>query len=127
MNVILSIKPRYVEKITTGEKQYEFRKTIFRDKQVRSVYIYATAPTKKIIGSFDIGRIIEDHPNNLWRSLWNVSGISKQDFFTYFTNKQKGFAIEIKKLNLFDMPIDPHDVISDFHPPQSFSYLKQKI
>lgn len=127
MNVILSIKPEYVEKITTGEKQYEFRKSIFKDKNVKKVYIYSSAPEKEIIGSFDIGKIIEDHPNNLWKSLWNVSGISKQDFFTYFTNKQKGFAIEIKKLNLFDMPIDPHDVISDFHPPQSFSYLKQTI
>jgi len=127
MNVILSVKPKYVKKIITREKQYEFRKSIFKDKNVKKVYIYSSAPEKEIIGSFDIGEIIEDHPNNLWRSLWNVSGVSKQDFFTYFTNKQKGFAIEIKKLNLFDNPIDPHEVISDFHPPQSFSYLKQTI
>jgi len=127
MNVILSVKPKYVKKIITREKQYEFRKSIFKDKNVKKVYIYSSAPEKEIIGSFDIGEVIEDHPNNLWRSLWNVSGVSKQDFFTYFTNKQKGFAIEIKKLNLFDNPIDPHEVISDFHPPQSFSYLKQTI
>jgi predicted transcriptional regulator len=127
MKVILSIKPEYVEKIVTGEKQYEFRKIIFRNKQIRTVYIYVTAPTKKIIGSFTIGELIEDHPKKLWTKLWNVSGMNKQDFFTYFTNKEKGFAIEIKELHLFDIPIDPHEVISDFHPPQSFSYLRQTI
>ena len=28
MNIILSIKPKYVDKILSGEKRYEFRKQI---------------------------------------------------------------------------------------------------
>ncbi len=52
MRVLLSIKPKYVEKAITGEKQYNFRKTIFRNKNVREVYIYSTPPTKKIVGKF---------------------------------------------------------------------------
>jgi len=47
MNVLLSIKPKYVEKIVNGEKQYEFRKRIFRNKNVRKAFIYSTSPTKK--------------------------------------------------------------------------------
>ena len=30
MNVLLSIKPRFVEKILEGEKRFEFRKGIFK-------------------------------------------------------------------------------------------------
>ena len=32
MSVILSIKPKYVEKIKKGLKLYEFRKSIFKEK-----------------------------------------------------------------------------------------------
>lgn len=32
MKVLLSIKPQYVEKIISGEKQYEFRKKNLREK-----------------------------------------------------------------------------------------------
>ena len=44
MNVILSIKPEFVEKIFSGEKQYEYRKILFKQK-VDTVYIYACRRT----------------------------------------------------------------------------------
>jgi len=46
MNVLLSIRPKYVEEIIKGNKRYEFRKSIFK-KNVEEVWIYATSPTKK--------------------------------------------------------------------------------
>ncbi len=51
MNVIFSIKPKYVERILSGEKKYEFRKRIWK-KQVDRVFIYASSPVKKIVASF---------------------------------------------------------------------------
>lgn len=68
MNVLLSIKPKYIEKIIKGNKRYEFRKSIFK-KSVDEVWIYATSPTKKIVGTFVIGEIIKDTPANLWKNL----------------------------------------------------------
>ena len=53
MNVILSIKPEFVEKIFSGEKQYEYRKVLFKQK-VDTVYIYASRPISKIVGEFKI-------------------------------------------------------------------------
>ena len=125
MNVLFSIKPKFVEKMANGEKLYEFRKTIFRNKKIRKAYIYSSSPTKKIVGFFDIGTIIEDHPERLWEQYNEVSGIDKQDFFRYFMNKEKGFAIEIEKLKMFSSPLDPHEVINNFTPPQSFCYVDQ--
>jgi len=127
MNVLLSIKPKYVEKIVNGEKQYEFRKKIFKNKQVRKAFIYSTAPTKKIVGTFDIGNIIEDDPKRLWTTLQDVSGVNEKEFFNYFRNTEKGFAIEIEKLNVFDEPLDPNELISDFSPPQSFRYVNSEL
>jgi type I restriction enzyme S subunit len=48
MNVLLSIRPKYVEEIIKGNKRYEFRKSIFK-KKVDEVWIYATSPTKKLL------------------------------------------------------------------------------
>ena len=58
MDVILSIKPRYVKEIEKGNKKYEFRKSIFK-KKVKWVYIYSTSPVKKITGRFRIEGIIK--------------------------------------------------------------------
>jgi len=127
MNVLLSIKPKYVEKIVNGEKQYEFRKRIFRNKNVRKAFIYSTSPTKKIVGEFDIGNIVEDSPIRLWTELQEVSGINEKEFFDYFRDINKGFAIGIEKLNIFDEPIEPNELISDFSPPQSFCYVNPKL
>ncbi|MBI6731014.1 ASCH domain-containing protein, partial [Pseudomonas amygdali] len=42
MKVLLSIKPEYAEKILQGEKRFEFRKSVFKNPDVRTVVIYAT-------------------------------------------------------------------------------------
>jgi type I restriction enzyme, S subunit len=47
MDVLLSIKPRYVEAIIDGRKKYEFRKNKFAMKDINCAYIYSTSPIKK--------------------------------------------------------------------------------
>lgn len=124
MNVLLSIKPRYVDKIQQTVKRYEFRKSIFKSKFPWRVYIYSSSPVKKIVGYFTIDTILEDHPYNLWKTCKDFSGISKEDFFTYFENRKVGYAIKIDKINIFKVPIEPHECFDNFTPPQSFKYLK---
>ena len=127
MNALLSIKPIYVEAIVKGDKRYEFRKTIFRKKNLETVYIYSTAPVKKIVGSFKVGRVIEDYPERLWDHLKRFSGLSYVEFFRYFEGKERGFAIEIESVEEFENPINPRDFIPNFVPPQSFYYLDSSI
>ena len=123
MNALLSIKPTYVDAIVKGHKQYEFRKSIFRKKQLETVYIYSTAPVKKIVASFRVGEIIEDHPIRLWDCLKEFAGLNHVEFFRYFEGRERGFAIEIVSLKLFKKPVNPRDFIPNFVPPQSFHYL----
>ena len=122
MNVLLSIRPKYIEEIIKGNKRYEFRKSIFK-KDVDKVWIYATSPTKKIVGTFVIGEITKDTPDNLWNKFNGLSGLTEQEFFDYFSGINVGFAIELKYLKLFKVSIDPKVVFPDFIPPQSFYYF----
>ena len=83
MNVILSIKPEFVEKIFSGEKQYEYRKVLFKQK-VDTVYIYASRPISKIVGEFKIAEIICDTPANIWNQTKEYSGVTKSFFQQYY-------------------------------------------
>jgi len=123
MSVLLSIKPKYVEKIFSGEKKYEFRRKIFRRRDINRIYIYSNSNVKKIVGSFEVKRIISDKPENIWGICHRYGGISKNEFFKYFLGAKKGFAIEIKNVHKFYEPIDPYSAIENFTPPQSFYYI----
>ncbi|HUS75720.1 MAG TPA: ASCH domain-containing protein [Methanothrix sp.] len=127
MDVLLSIKPRFVEAIIDGRKKYEFRKNKFAKTDINCAYIYSTSPIKKIIGVFKINNIIEDRPSALWEQLKDHAGISEVEFFDYFRNKKVGFALEIKEVERFENPLDPKVIIPDFVPPQSFCYMKFRI
>ncbi|RZN34412.1 MAG: hypothetical protein EF813_09920 [Methanosarcinales archaeon] len=125
MNVLLSIRPKYVNEIVNGNKKYEFRKSVFRKRgNINKVYIYASSPVKRIVGAFTIETIIEEHPEELWRICKDSSGIAEVEFFDYFRNKDKGYAIKIGALELFD-PVNPKDRVPDFIPPQSFCYTNE--
>ena len=127
MKVLLSIKPKYVKEIIAGKKKYEFRKLIWKRNDLDKVIIYSSAPTKKIIGVFSIGDIIEGNPTHLWNEFEDSSGISKDEFFDYFEAHETGFAIEIDQIEVFKNPIDPFQQFEDFRPPQSFYYIDDNI
>lgn len=123
MNVLLSIKPEYVERIFSGSKKYEYRKAIFKKQNIKKVIVYSTMPVGKIVGEFEIERIIEDSPNNIWEQTQEYSGVDKSFFDYYFNDRDKGYAIKISKVKLYDKPIDPKLKYEKFTAPQSFKYL----
>lgn|SRR5574344_2491702 len=123
MSVLLSIKPKYVDKIKDGTKLYEFRKQIFK-QEADEIWIYESAPIKKIIGKIVVSDVIEDSPQELWINTKKFAGINKKDFFKYFEGKEKGFAIVIKDFYELENPIDPYEIKENFVPPQSFAYLE---
>lgn len=125
MNALLSIKPEFAEKILAGEKQYEFRRTTFRDAEsVDCVYLYASSPVKQIVGAFTIQRVVEATPTELWELFGDQSGIEKRErFIDYFEGVETGYAIETDAVHRFRSPIDPNEMFDEFVPPVSFHYL----
>lgn len=127
MNVLLSIKPKYVEEIRKGTKKYEFRKSLCNEKnrdKLEKVFIYCSAPVKRIVARFFVKEILEDHPDNLWEQCKDVSGINQIEFFKYFKDKESGLAIKITEIKFFKDPIIPEKIIPNFSPPQSFRYIE---
>lgn len=123
MKVVLSIKPEFAFKIFDGSKKFEFRKSIFKNNNVKSVIVYASSPVQKVIGEFEIGKIFNNDLETLWDLTKEHSGITEDFFYEYFSEKETGFAIQIKKKKRYK---EPKCLKSDFnlHPPQSFAYVK---
>lgn len=122
MNILLSIKLEFVNKILSHEKLYEFRKSIFKQK-VERIYIYSTYPVKKIVGYFEVTDIICGSPEELWELFSDVSGICENEFFKYYLDVEEGFAIKIDNLVIFDEFIDMN-MFDEFKAPQSFCYVE---
>lgn len=122
IDVLMSIKTKYVDEIKTGSKKYEFRKRIFK-KDVRNIYIYETYPVKKIVAYFEYEGFLCDTPLNIWGKCKNDSGIDKEPFLKYFGESSLAFAIKINNLKLIDPPLDPKSVFSEFTAPQSYMYI----
>ncbi|OYS57220.1 hypothetical protein CBF93_09885 [Limosilactobacillus reuteri] len=124
MKILLSIKPKYVERILDGTKKFEYRKKIFKNKNVNTVVIYATKPIGKVVGEFYIRNIIEDDPRTIWNLTNKYSGISKNSFDEYFHNVQEGFAIEIDNFVKYKRELELNEVSQKLKSaPQSFVYI----
>ncbi|REK71981.1 hypothetical protein [Paenibacillus paeoniae] len=122
MNVLLSIKPEFVEKIFSKEKRYEYRKVIFKQK-VEKVIIYSTMPEGRIVGEFQIEEILCGEPEKIWEATNDFSGISYGFFQEYFKSKEEAYAIKIGYLKRYEDPIDPKTLNYSFTAPQSFFYV----
>ena len=123
MKVLLSIKPEFAEQIFNGTKRYEYRRTMFKNKNIKTVVVYSSSPVQKVIGEFEIETILKADLDKLWRTTKKHSGIQEEYFYKYFQNKEQGFAIQIKKTKKYRKPLC---LKSDFNivPPQSFLYLQ---
>jgi predicted transcriptional regulator len=128
-DIILSIHPKWAEKIYSGEKTVEVRKsspdstkTIIHGKKI---YLYETKPVQKITGCVyleHIKRVGEEIP---WSavpkvcSLINRSCLSEEELEKY--TKGKGYMFwKLKDPQKFDTPQDIKGSV-----PQSWRYLKE--
>ena len=122
MKVLLSIKPQFAEQIFSGSKKFEFRKSLFKNTDVTTVIVYASSPTQKVIGEFQIDGILSDDLQSLWQKTKKFAGIDEEYFYEYFAEKEIGYAIRIKEPVKYKKPLGlkEHYNVS---PPQSFLYL----
>ena len=123
MRVLLSIKPEFANLIFEGSKRFEFRKSIFKNNDIKTVVVYASSPVQKVIGEFEIEHIISDDLDSLWAKTKKFAGISRAYFDEYYVDKEIGFAIKIKKTKKYRNPLCLKKDLG-LLPPQSFLYLR---
>jgi len=122
VKALISIRACYIERILSGFKKYELRKSK-PGKQVEKFFVYVPAPVQKILYTFVPGKIMEDTPQNLWRKIGHLSGLTEEEFLKYFNGARKGVAIEILNFRKLPEPLSIEDVLPGKKPPQNFLYI----
>ena len=126
MDVLISIKPKYVERIVSGEKKVEYRKRMFKYLPHR-IYIYVSSPVKKIIGYFKYTGYYSGTVDEVWTTSREYAGIDYDTFSIYFANAEVAYALKIDELVIFSKPVAPECIFDKFKAPQSFFYVKDGI
>lgn len=121
-HVVMSVHPGFAEAIMDGRKKVEFRKRPLAD-DVTVVWVYATAPIKRIIGYFEVERMHTAEPADLWREFSEVGCIDRADFDRYYAGSPTGAGITIRRAVRLDVPALIADLLPSGVPPQSYAYV----
>lgn len=96
MDILISIKPKYVSLIRQSIKKVELRRR-FRTNAIDRIYIYESNPIKFITSYFIPSKIIKLEINDLFEMTSKICGISEIQFRRYFSNINYGYGIFIKE------------------------------
>lgn len=121
--VLLSIRPEFAKEIFDGNKNFEYRKVIFRRPEVSTIVVYASAPMCRVIGEFEVAGIHQCSPEALWQLTSDASGISEDQYRAYFKGRARAYAIEIGDRLLYPTPKSIEEEYG-VRPPQSFMYVQ---
>jgi predicted transcriptional regulator len=129
--LLLSIHERYAVKIFDGSKTVELRRMKPKLLPGDLIIVYVTSPKKEIIGVLEVAKVLASPPNDLWKEVSSKSGITLNEFNSYFDNAPLGFAIFVRKYDCFINPVKLNDLREKwigFKPPQGYKYLlKEEI
>lgn len=123
MKILMSIKPQFIDKIRRGEKKFEFRRVLPRCQEMGTIIVYASKPVGKVVGEMIVGDSLTYPANEMWEWTKDKSGLTREEFFSYFHDKQNAHAIEIKSYQDYEQPIPLDVLLPDKTPPQSYCYL----
>ncbi|WP_027553695.1 helix-turn-helix domain-containing protein [Bradyrhizobium sp. Cp5.3] len=124
-DVVLSVRPVYSQKIMAGEKTVELRRRFPISAPSGTVaYIYSTSPVRAMVGSAEIENVYKMPIADIWKKFGSKARITRDDFESYFSGLEAGFALKFKNARAFARPIDLSELRRRFRfePPQSFLY-----
>jgi predicted transcriptional regulator len=127
--LLLSIRPKYAEKIFNGTKTVELRRVPPKLKKGDLVFVYVSSPKKVLAGAFTVKKVISMPPKRLWGSVRDYVGMTQNDFDKYYDGALKGIAIYIDKVWILPTPLGLQKLrknLSWFNPPQSYHYLSSQ-
>jgi len=124
--ILISLKPRYADSIFGGAKTVELRKRRLNVESGSRVWIYATAPTAAIRGYARLDRIEAAIPSQLWKKLGTKTGVSREEFETYFQGCKVAYGLVLADVMEMEaaLPLSKiRETIDNFHPPQFYCHL----
>lgn len=126
--IIISIKPNFVEKILCGEKTVELRTRRANLKPGTKMWIYSTLPRGEICAYASVDCVHTDTPKAIWRQYSDEIGITKDEFWDYVGERDAVSVIKMSKVDSVGSAITLKKIkekLGAFNPPQFFMRLER--
>lgn len=128
-DILISVKPKYVEEILSGKKTVELRRRVPRIPIGTRVWIYSTVPDAHVRLVATVERLEEQIPLIIWRRNSSKMGISRSEYNAYVEGCSKVCALHLSEVMPFSAPLSLQklrDSQGIFNPPQFFKFLDSK-
>lgn len=129
MNIIMSIHPKWAEKIYKGEKTIEWRKNFPKNIHAGNrIYLYETAPVCRVTGFVIYNGKFEFFPDNieLYPRAVEYGCVPLEKLKEYKGKSKSIFGWFVTRPGKFPLPLKIQNFISGDKPPQSWQYLKEE-
>ncbi len=124
--VLISIHPKYVDKILDGTKRVEFRR-VWAAQNVTHMVIYSTSPHMKIVAIAEITKVFSASKSRLWEVAKEFGGgVTRHELREYFSGVTRGKAVLLGSIEKLNEPCELRDVFPGWRAPQSFVYLNSE-
>jgi predicted transcriptional regulator len=125
-HILISLESRHADRIYAGTKRVELRRRPINVLPGTRVWIYEKVPVGSITGSARVKAVHIAAPTKLWQEFGNVSGLSRSEFFDYFSNVTNACALVLQSATPVKRPMPLstlRELAHGFQPPQFFLRL----
>lgn len=124
--MLLSVHPRFAEAILEGSKTVEVRRQRVAAPAGTPVLLYATAPTRALVGMARIAAVHVASPREIWSAHCTQTGISRREYDSYMSGASWASGLTLRAPMPFAeaVPLSSLRAAGAFHPPQSYRYLR---
>lgn len=124
--VLLSVFPRFANKILAGIKTVELRKVPPKLSKGDLILLYVTSPEKSLQAVLRVTCIKSGSPDELWEETKERVALSYTEFKDYFNGTAVGCAISFDNIERLVTPLSLatlRTLLPGFQPPQIHRYL----
>ncbi len=125
---LIAIRPKFAQRILSGEKKFELRTFVGVDFYPGMIVVmYVSGTVKSIIGEFRVGQVFKGRPEKIWGKLmeWGDTGVGDEDY-VYIARARKAMALQVEETLRYARPVSLSEVraiIPGWNPPMSATIL----
>ena len=125
-SILISIKSVWAAKIFDGTKTVEFRKRFAKTPSypIRAL-VYASSPTKAILGQVNISNTVTETPAKLWERFGPYAACEVEDYQDYLSQSSYASVLILESPIRFEKNIDLAIIRSEYgtSPPQTWRWI----
>lgn len=123
--MILSVHPRHVANMISGQKTVELRRTRPSVESGQPVALYATAPVSAVVATCTLESVRVEAPEILKASVLRDAQISSKEYDSYFAHRSQAVAMFLTSVSTLPVPITLGEMraTDSWHPPQTWQFV----